>query len=175
MLTEIKLNTDIKIIKELFYSKGYHRLFYGLYNKKQSIVLLISIILLPFYLYFSIKYDNRTLLLTGLMVYVIIISQFWKATESVYLWRKKVKAFIKNVEHVKEITIKYDDNQFIHIQDGDEIKLGWSEIEKGIINDMCLWLIFKDRITLPRKSMSENEYQLLIEKVKEKVKNIIKE
>jgi hypothetical protein len=151
LYTEIKLNIDLKIVKALFYEQGYHRLFYGLYNKKQSIILLIGLILFPFYLYYSLEYDIRWLLVVGIFIYYKIIDEFWLATKSVYRWRKSAFKFLKAAKKVKEIIIKYDDIHFIHIQDGNEIKLEWLEIKKANVNENSIQLFFTGNILYTTK------------------------
>lgn len=174
-MTEIVLNTNVENLREIYFGTGNHKYFFGPTTKKESAYLVLVLISYPFFALKTFNLKNRvTFILLTILVGIQIYS-FIKAAKPIIKWKREVNDFLQKSSRIQVIKVIYTDDYFLHQQDEMISKVDWNEITHAIIQDNLIEIFNEStNFMLPKKSMSESEFELLSNTVMEKVKNVNK-
>lgn len=173
-MTEIKLTKDIDNLRSIYYRNNDQKYFFGPKTKKQSLYMLIAIIVFPFFAIYTLSIDDSWFFILGSVFLSLLIYDYWRVAKPIIDWKKSVESFLKKTALVNDLRFKYNEEYFVHIQDQEELKQNWEIIEKAIINNEFIWLLSDTNVLLPKKSMRSSEFQTLSTLISEKVKNVEK-
>lgn len=173
-MTEITLNKDIEELRAIYFRDNYQKYFFGPSTKKQSVYLIIALIIFPFFVLYALNLKDSLFFILGSFFFLLLIYDYWKVAKPIIEWKKSIETFLKKAEKIEDLRFLYNDIFFIHIQDKEELKQSWDIVEKAIINEKFIWLLSDANVLLPKSSMTENEYQAVSELIFSKVKNVEK-
>lgn len=171
---EIILKTDINDIREIYFRGNKQKYFFGPETKRQSVYLVLFIVIYPFFAVHALQSNDRWYFVFGSIFFSFLVYDFWRVAKPIIKWKKSILSFLKRIEKVEVMKLKYNDDYFIHIEDNKELKQEWSVIDRALINDRFIWLFSNTNILIPRSSMSEDEFIALSKTVMNKVKNVEK-
>ena len=174
MTTEIDLKIDITDLRDIYFRDNKQKYFFGPETRRQSIYLVLTVIIFPFFVAHSLKSDNDLYFVGGCIFFSLLVYDYCKVAGPIIKWKKSILKFLEKAEKIQVLKLKYNDEFFIHIQDNDELKHEWGVVERAIINDRFIWLFSNTYVLLPRSSMSQNEFEELSGTVMRKVKNVEK-
>lgn len=172
-MTEISVKIDMDDLREIYWGEGYQRYFFGPTTKRQSLFLVIAGIIYPFFAWQTIRLEDDTLFVLGSAAMGFFIYGFLKVAQPVIKWKKSVTTFLANTGKIKTLKILYTDEYIIHKQDDTEIKMNWSTITRALITDR--FISFEkspDTFLVPKKSITEAEFQSLATILMEKVQHV---
>ena len=134
MTTEIDLKTDINDIRDIYFRGNKQKYFFGPETKRQSIYLVLAILIFPFFAVHALNSDNDWYFTLGCIFFSLLVYDFWKVASPIIKWKKSIIMFLDKAEKIKVLKLKYNDDFFMHIQDNQELKHEWGVIELAIIN-----------------------------------------
>ena len=172
-MTEIILKLDIDVLREVYFKGKEPNVFFGPQTKKQALYLLVSLLTYPFFAFYAIGKD-QSLFVLGSIAFTLPVFGYYQAVKPMWTWKKSVDNFILESGKIKDLKFTYDDKILIHTSDNQIIKKTWDTIEKAVINTDCIWLFSDSDILLPKKAMTENEFNALTLVVLDQVKNVYK-
>jgi hypothetical protein len=173
-MIEIRMKYDVQDLRSIYYKDNDQKYFFGPKTKKQSIYLLIAIITYPFFALYALNTHDSWFFVLGSVFFSLFCYDFWRVAKPIMDWKKSVESFLKIAEKTEDLRFQYNENFFIYTQDQEELKQNWEVIEKAIVNEQFIWLFSDKNILLPKSSMTESEYQALMDLVLSKVKNVEK-
>lgn len=159
-MTKIELNVDMKKMHSLYHDNGGLRILFNPNSKNQSWMLIIACAGLPFFLS-NFMYYSGPVRFCGFIFFGLCFYNFWKVTAPILKKRKEVKQFIERVKDTKELTFSYNNQEFIHSQNGDLTNLKWSEINDVFIANEFISINSPQNFLLPKNMMTEEEFQAL--------------
>jgi hypothetical protein len=174
-MNEIILKCNIEDLREIFFGSGNHRYFFGPETKRQSLLMVLAIILFPFFAIYAINLEEDYIFIFGSILFVLPIYDFWRVSKPIFQWKKSVEKFLINSQKIKDLRFKYNEEYFIHIQDKTEKKMNWTEVVHATINDRLIEIHTTENFLLPKKAMTAVEFENLSKIIMNKVKNVIKE
>ncbi|MNU93871.1 hypothetical protein D3C71_838220 [compost metagenome] len=171
---EIKLKINLADLRDLYFGKRDHILFFGSSTKSASFWLLLALVLFPFHAWYFISCKEGGVFIFGCLWLIVAITNFWSVVKPIISWRKSTNAFLNSVPNIKDLRFIYNDESILHIQDESITKLDWNSITHANISERFIDLQASTYILLPRSSMTQEEYDLLSDKIMEKVQNVTK-
>lgn len=173
--TEIILKVDMEDLKDIYFGSREHVYFFGPKTKEISIALVCAAIFFPLMLVDAISTKKAGI---GFFIATIglfaTVAGFWSAAGPIIKWKKSINTFLAKAEKVKNLRVIYNDEFIHHFQDDMETKLNWSAVERATITDRYLELHASTYIFLPKSAMTGQEYQVLSDKIMEKVPQVEK-
>jgi hypothetical protein len=173
-MIEIKLKNNIEDLRAIYYRGNHQKIFFGPNTKKQSIYLILSILVYPFFAFYALNSRDSWFFILGTMFFSLLIYDFWRVAKPILVWKKSVETFLKKAEKITDLRLKYNEVFFVYVEDNEELKQNWSVLEKAIIAEDFIWLFSDTNVLLPKSSMNELEFQALQELISSKVKNVQK-
>lgn len=174
-MTEIKLDISVQELRSIYYRNGSQKYFFGPQTKRESTYLVIALIAFPFYVLKTIDMEDECFFILGSIIFCLFVYDWWRVAKPIIDWKKSVEIFLKNAGAISNLTFKYNELFFTHIQDNQELKQNWEIIERAVVNEQYIWLFSNTNVLLPKNSMSDEEFTALTHVVVEKVKNVEKE
>lgn len=174
--TEIILKVDIEDLRDIYFGKREHVYFFGPKTKTESIGLVCALVIFPLIVVYAIATESAGLgFVFSAIVFFTAVGTFWSAAGPIIQWKKSVTTFLESASQVKSLKVIYNDEYILHIQDERETKLNWEAVKYAIINQRSISICSDiTNILLPKSSMTPQEYQLLSDKVMEKVQEVQK-
>ena len=173
-MTEINLNYQSKDLREIYFGEGHHKYFFGPDTKRQSWMLVIALVLYPFFLVFSIQREDNWLMIIGTIYLGLVMYDFQRKTRPIIYWKKSVETFLERVDNNSEHSLKVDEDSITFIQGDTETILQWSIIKRVSVNANYIGLTADSNLLFPRNSMTEKEFDTLKKFVTRKVAKVIK-
>ncbi|MFY7942995.1 MAG: hypothetical protein ACOVNZ_00355 [Crocinitomicaceae bacterium] len=173
-MTEIQLDVNIDDLRNIYFKENQQKYFFGPKTKKQSLYLILALIMYPFFVFYALNLKDNWLIVFGTIFFSLLIYDYWRVAKPIYSWKKSVERFLHESSKIKYLRFAYNDTYFIHSDDHKELKQNWELIEKATINDQLIWLYSDTDVLLPKKAMSSDEFQALSDLIFEKVKNVSK-
>lgn len=172
---EIKLKIDLEDLRDLYFGKRDHILFFGSSTKSESFWLLLALILFPFHAWYFIYSKEGGFFIFGCLWFIVAITNFWSAAKPIIAWKKSTnELFNITIPNIKDLRFIYTDEFILHIQNEEATKLGWNSITHATISERFIDFQASSYILLPRSSMTQEEYTHLSNKILEKVQNVTK-
>lgn len=171
---EITLKLDIKDIKSIYFEGNKQKYFFGPETKRQSLFLVMFILIYPVFAYYALKSTDSSYFIWGSILLSFLVYHFLDVAKPIYKWKKSILKFLKKLEKIEVVKFKYNNDFFIHQEDKNELKQYWNIIDRAIINERYIWIFSNTNILLPKSSMSDKEYFELSEVVLKNVKNVEK-
>ena len=174
-MTEINLNIDVDVLREMYFGTENHKYFFGPNTKKQSLLLVTSIFIYPFFVWYSIGLEDDWIFVFGTIAFSLFLYEFLKVAKPIIKWKKEINDYLKSVSMIKVLKFQYSDLYIIHTQDEQISKMEWSKINQAIINDDLICLYYSNgNFLLPKKSMSNSEFETLSKTIFSNVPNVDK-
>lgn len=171
---EITLKVDIADLRDIYFGNREHVYFFGPKTKAQSIGLVCAFILCPIIWLHAVTVNGGTSYAFSIIGFFGAVGAFWSAARPIIQWKKSVNTFLENAEQVRILKVIFNEEYIHHIQDETETKFNWSVIERATITDRFIDLHANTTIFLPKSSMTPEEYQVLSDKIMEKVQEVQK-
>lgn len=173
-MTEIKLNYQSKDLREIYFGEGHQKYFFGPETKRQSWMLVIALVLYPFFLVYSIQLEDNWLMILGTIYIGLVMYDFQRKTRPIIYWKKAVEAFLERVDNYPEHRLVFNEEQITFIQGDTETILQWSIIKRASIHADYIGLTAEANLLFPKKSMTEEEFSGLKSIVERKVAQVNK-
>ena len=173
-MTEINLNYQSKDLREIYFGEGHHKYFFGPETKRQSWMLVIALVLYPFFLVYSIQLEDNWLMILGTIYLGLVMYDFQRKTRPIIYWKKSVEAFLERVDNNPEHRLVFNEENVTFIQGDTETILQWSIIKRASINVDYIGLTADSNLLFPKNSMTDKEFDELKKIVKRKVVQVIK-
>ena len=175
-MTEFHLKIDPVILREIYFEGGEQKYFFGPKTKKQSFLLVLSIAIYPFYFWYSINLDDDWIFVWGTVLLSLFTYNFIEVAKPIIKWRKSVEAFLAKAERIRFLKVRYDAENFWHIDDELELKTAWSAMNHAVINLRYITLFSNENsFLLPRECMQEAEFEALSVVIMGNVKEVRKD
>lgn len=161
-MTEITVRIDMEELRNIYWGNGYQRYFFGPTTKKESAWLIVAVLVYPFFAWYSIRLEDYIWFVSGTVFFTLLVYRFIDVARPIIAWKKSVTDFLTDAEKTTTLKIMYTDEFIIHQQDEITIKLNWSMITKATITDR--FISFEkspDTFLIPKKSITEDEFQAL--------------
>lgn len=155
MTIKINLKTDTNDLREIYFQGNRHKYFFGPDTKRQSMYLVFTIVVFPFFVAYALPAKNDWYFIIGCMFFSYLIYDFWKAAMPIIRWKKSILNFLEKAEKIEVLKLAYTDDFFIHTQNNEVVKQQWKIIDRAIVNDRFIWLLSSKNILLPKSSMSQ--------------------
>ena len=171
--TEIELNFNRKDFEEVYFNGNQVSYVNSETTKNPFRNMLISGLIFSFLLFKLISDDGTQI---GTIIFGIIFLYFLVdyLTKAFRIWKKKkkVEVYLNGVEKIKTHKLILNKDTF-GIQQEDEITTEfWTDFNKPEINDMFTYLVSKsENYLIPKKSMTELEYEELKSIIRNKINN----
>ena len=173
MLKTIILKKDIEELRRIYFDQQDHRLFFGKETRKESWLLLQSILTYPVFFYFTIDLNESLIFVAGTVIYLIPVFKFIDAARPILQWRRSLNNFLKRVENTDVVSIRFDEQSFIHQEDEEQTRVHWDAFDQAEIHGSHIWLQSAEtNFILPKKCMSVEEFSALRQAVNSKVKKV---
>lgn len=163
-MTEITLKIDLEELRDIYWGNGYQRYFFGPATKKESAWLVFSILVYPFFAWYSIRLEDYIWFVFGTVFFVLLVYRFVDVARPIIAWKKSVIDFLNRSEQIKVLKLLYTDEYIIHREDEKDVKMNWSAITHASINDR--YISFEQErnyFLIPRKSLTAAEFAALSE------------
>ena len=169
-LLEINLNFNRKFFEEIYYKNDKANLFFGPERKNIS----ISIIILSFLLFVtksnsSLQSTNWGLFYFLLLIEIALIINLTIRVVSLLKWKKSIKEYLDFVENHKTFKLIADENTITLKLDENITQEKWNEIKSCEINNEYISIKSNYDYFLPKKSMTESEYENLKNIISQKI------
>ena len=174
-MTEINLNYQSKELREIYFGEGHHKYFFGPETKRQSWMLVIALVLYPFFLVYSIQLEDNWLMILGTIYLGLVMYDFQRKTRPIIYWKKSVEAFLERVDNNPEHRLVFNEENVTFIQGDTETILQWSIIKRASINVDYIGLTADSNLLFPKNSMTDKEFDELKKIVKRKVAQVMKD
>ena len=173
-MTEIKLNYQSKDLREIYFGEGHQKYFFGPETKRQSWMLVIALVLYPFFLVYSIQLEDNWLMILGTIYLGLVMYDFQRKTRPIIYWKKAVEAFLERVDNNPEHRLVFNEEHITFIQGDTETILHWSIIKRASIHADYIGLTAEPNLLFPKNSMTDNEFDGLKSIVERKVAQVHK-
>jgi hypothetical protein len=173
-MTEIKLNYQSKDLREIYFGEGHQKYFFGPDTKRQSWMLVIALILYPFFLVYSIQLEDNWLMILGTVYLGLVMYDFQRKTRPIIYWKKAVEAFLERVDNTPDHFLKFDENSIVFIQGETETILQWSIIKRASIYADYIGFSAESNLLFPKNSMTEKVFDALKNIIERKVAQVNK-
>jgi c-di-AMP phosphodiesterase-like protein len=167
---EIELTFRRRDFEEVYYVNGQ-----GSYTKDKNIkgafhALLICAGILMLSIIYSLLVNNYDLFSIVMVITVIFLIVYINRALAIRKWRKQIKNYLNDQERYECHRLFLSDNSISINQDDKETILKWNNFNSATIRDSHIWLLGKENLLLPAKSMKKEEYVFLKTLVSEKLK-----
>jgi hypothetical protein len=174
-MTEIVLKIDIHELERIYFGKDQGKYFYGPTTKRQTVLLIISLIVYPIFFYYTIDLENNLIFVLGTVLISLGLYDFLRVAKPIIAWKKSVNEFLKKAADTKVLKVIYTEKYFLHISDSKESKVDWTSFTSALINDDLIWLYTAtSNFLVPKKSMTKSEFEMISDTVMKKVTNVEK-
>lgn len=167
----ITLKPDRKIFEAIYFSGNQGSLLFSPTTKGKTITTIAAAVIV--FIVFLLK-DHLTKESAGILYFLSFIFLLCAVFLSVSVnkvsrWKKQVNHYLNSLESCKVYEIRFDKNFFTVNIDGEKETSEWKGFEYFDSNHEFISLEGKYSYMFPRKAMSEREYSLLKNILKEKV------
>lgn len=167
----IELNTNVHFFKEIFFKNGQGSVFRNNLTKMSfRTTLFLALMTIGFY-FLGVENADLSWLFIIFLVFTFIAFIFFAiAAVKFNSWKKTVKAYLNNVEVIKESKLTLREDLFKLQVDEKTIIERFSVIKKVTINPTYISIYGQDEHYLfPSKSMKPEEYSFFITCLKDRV------
>lgn len=169
----ILLKKDIEELRRIYFDQHDGRLFFGKETRKESWLLLQSLLTYPVFFYFTIDHEESLIFIAGTVIYLIPVFKFIDAAKPILKWRRSENDFLERTENTEMVSIRFDEQSFIHQEDEEQTRVHWSAFDHAEIHGSHIWLQSSDtNFILPKKCMSDEDYASLRQAVNTHVKKV---
>jgi cell division protein FtsW (lipid II flippase) len=167
----ITLKPDRKIFEAIYFSGNQGSLLFSPTTKGKTITTIAAAVIV--FIVFLLK-DHLTKESAGILYFLSFIFLLCAVFLSVSVnkvsrWKKQVNHYLNSLENCKVYEILFDKNFFTVNIDGEKETSEWKDFEYFDSNHEFISLEGKYSYMFPRKAMSEREYSLLKNILKERV------
>lgn len=171
---EIDLLFNRTHFEEIYFKSNWKNYFFNSTINQYSIGVMALILLLTTLIILSEYIEvNQTLIVMnfvfvvlGLVMMLIIYGFMTFKLRSI---NRGIKEYLDNIEQIKSHKMILGESSLILIQDEVETIEKWSSFKKVVINEDYIAIISSIEMLFPRKSMSESDYKLFKNTVREKI------
>lgn len=168
----IRLKVNRKDFEEIYFKGNQGSLFFSSTTKSKTIITIVVAVI--FLITLSLK-DNLSKESFGVLyfisfVFLLCAVYLSVAINKVSRWKKEVNRYLKTLEKASIYEIRFDNETFnVNLNEHNELST-WKEFETADINEDYISLEGKYNYMFPEKSMSKQDYNLLIQAVKKNIK-----
>ncbi len=169
--TEITLNFNRKDFEEIYSQNIEYSYFKSSLTKRPFQNLIISTLLLIFFLYHSFTRNSIQILtiFIGILFLYNLINYLTKAF-TIRKRKKEVKEYLDDVEKVKTHQLILTNETFQMIQEEEKVTEKWTDFKSAELNDLYAFLLSNnENYLIPKKSMTEFEFDNLKTLLSEKI------
>lgn len=173
--TEINMKVDLADLRDIYFGEREQVYFFGPETKVESFFMVTALILFPFHTWYFVHLkEGGGAFIIGFSILIALIANFWSSAKPIIRWKKSINEFLKTAVAVKDLRFIYNETFVLHRQDEQITKINWSQITRATITGRYINLVASTEILLPKNSMTASEYELLSEKILEKVQEVNK-
>lgn len=159
---EIDLNFDRRFFEEIYYKNNNGNIFFNPQTKNYTIaVLILTLALVLTRSNYSIQSNNWGMFYFTLLLEIVAVINLIIRIISIIKWKKSIKKYLDFVASHKKFKLIADENTITIMLDENITKEKWTELKSCEINDNYISIASKYDYFLPKKAMSETEYQNL--------------
>ncbi|WP_157485923.1 hypothetical protein [Flavobacterium soli] len=171
---EIDLTFRRADFEELYFRNGNENLFFSPTAKTQThIFIFLGLLFLFFLVHFRITNESQENMLFVCILWILSAIILGGKIYTVLKWRKSIKTFLDKTSKYKINKLIVSEVSISIIQDDKEHIEKWSEFKKADINDELIILCSTVNYMFPKKSMTNQEYELIKEIVRDRILNTV--
>lgn len=170
--TTITLQVNRKDFEDIYFEKGQGSLFFSSATKRKTITTLLvgGMVFVVFILKDFLSQENFGVLYFLSFIFLLCAVYLSVSVNKVSRWRKEVLRYLKTLENATVYEISFNHRLFkVNLNDQHELS-EWKDFEGIEINEDYISLEGKYHYMFPRKSMSEKEYHVLQNTLKQNIK-----
>lgn len=168
----IRLNVNRKDFEEIYFKGNQGSLFFSPTTKSKTIITII--VALIFFITFCLKgnlsQESFGVLYFISFVFLLCAVYLSVAINKVSRWKREVNRYLKSLEKASIYEIRFNSETFnVNLNDQHELST-WKEFTTADINEDYISLEGKYNYMFPQKSMTKQDYNILIQAVKKNIK-----
>ncbi|SIQ96315.1 hypothetical protein SAMN05880574_1405 [Chryseobacterium sp. RU37D] len=168
----IVLRPGRKDFEEIYFSGNQGSLFFSSATRGKTITtIVVGLILLLVFLFGNDFTKEKAGILYFVSFLFLLCAVFLSVSiNKVSRWKKHVKSYLNKLENCNIYEIRFDQNFFTVNIDGEKETSEWKDFEYFDSNNEFITVEGKYSYMFPRKSMSEKDYSILKQVLKQNIK-----
>lgn len=170
---EINLHFRKADFEEIYFRNGSEKLFFSPTAKNETyFCIAMGLLFFVFLGYFVVTKKSQELVLFFCIIWILSIIFLCVKIYALLKWKKTVNDFLDKNSNYKTNKVILSDNSLTTIQDNEEISQKWSHFNTVEINDESIRMQSDIYYLFPSKSMTNEDYELFKDIVREKIKKL---
>ena len=168
----IDLQFSRKDFEDLYFDGKNNSILKSRYVRGSLLVLVVTVTLLIASIVQSLVTDSTSWLVAVLVIALLfsLSAYVWQATNLIK-WRSKIRKYIDTTSKIKKNTLVLTSESLAVIQDDVETITKWTAFSTATIAHNHIYLKADTDYLFPRKSMTDEEYDFLVELTRSKIKS----
>ncbi|WP_196888741.1 hypothetical protein [Aureivirga sp. CE67] len=167
---EIQLNYNRKDFENIYFKNNQGNYFKSMTTKTLFHSALFFFILLVLSVFFSFYKNSFEIAMISSLLFFVVLLFYFSACFKLFKWKKLIHDFLDQIETYKEFRIELGSNSFIFIQGENEFMENWTNFKIIKILDDYFELEGSQIYVIPKKSMSNQDCEVMKNILKEKMK-----
>ena len=168
----ITLKPERKNFENIYFSGNQGSLLFSYTTKGKTITTIAAAVILLFAFLLKDNFSKESQGVLYFFSFILLLCAVYLSVSvnKVSRWKKQVNHYLNTLEKCKVYEIRFDHNFFTVNIDGEKETSEWKDFEYFDCNNDFISLEGKYSYMFPRKSMSEREYSLLKQILKDNIK-----
>ncbi|WP_300671004.1 hypothetical protein [Soonwooa sp.] len=167
---EIELNFNRKFFEEIYFKNNNGNIFFGPQTKSFSIAFIIlSVFLILIRSNFTFYSANWPLFYFLVFIDILVFLNLAARVFNILKWKNSIRKYLDSIENHSTYKLIADENAFAIILDENITKEKWSEIKATKMQADYISLKGNYEYFIPKKSMTDSEYENLKKIIDEKI------